>query len=80
MRWLLTLTHDEIAIVERYYRRHKDELDAYESRIRAHRAQQIRLQRLRFPEREGNANQRLAELRRLLRQRRGEISDEGARR
>ena len=26
-RWLPSLTHEEIAIVERYYRQHKDELD-----------------------------------------------------
>jgi hypothetical protein len=80
IRWLPSLTPDEIAIVERYYQQHKDELDAYESRIRAHRAEQIRLQRLRFPEREGSTDQRLAELRELLRERRGETSDEGARR
>jgi hypothetical protein len=38
------------------------------------------LQRLRFPEREGSRHERLAELRQLLRQRRGETSDEGAHR
>jgi uncharacterized protein (DUF433 family) len=80
IRWLPTLTDDEIAVVESYYLQHKDELDAHESRIRAHRAEQIRLQRLRFPEREGSRHERLAELRQLLRQRRGETSDEGARR
>ena len=80
IRWLPTLTDDEIAVVESYYLQHKDELDAHESRIRAYRAEQIRLQRLRFPEREGNRYERLAELRPLLCQRRGETSDEGARR
>ncbi len=80
IRWIPTLTDDEIAVVESYYLQHKDELDAHESRIRAHRAEQIRLQRLRFPEREGSRHKRLAELRLLLRQRRGETSDEGTRR
>ena len=62
-RWLPSLTHEEIAIVERYYRQHKDELDEYERRVRAHRAEQIRLQRLCFPEREGSRHERLARLR-----------------
>ena len=53
-RWLPSLTHEEIAIVERDYRQHKDELDEYERRVRAYRAEQIRLQRLRFPERQGS--------------------------
>src|SRR5436309_3290460 len=66
IRWLPTLTHQEIAIVERYYRQHKDELDEYERRVRAHRAEQIRSQRLRFPEGEGCRDERLARLRRLL--------------
>jgi uncharacterized protein (DUF433 family) len=80
IRWIPSLTDDEIAIVEAYYLQHKDELDEYESRIRAYRAEQIRLQRLRFPERKESRHDRLSELRELLRLRRGETSDEGARR
>ncbi len=79
IRWLPSLTHEEIAIVERYYRQHKDELDEYEGRIRAYRAEQIRSQQLRFPEREGSRHERLAQLRQLLRQRRQETSVEGTR-
>jgi len=79
IRWIPSLTHEEIRIVERYYRQHQDELDEYERRIRAYRAEQIRLQRLRFPEREGNRQERLAQLRQLLRQRRQEKSGEGTR-
>ncbi len=79
IRWIPSLTHEEIRIVERYYRQHQDELDEYERRIRAYRAEQIRLQRLRFPEREGSRHERLAQLRQLLRQRRQEKSGEGAR-
>ncbi len=48
IRWIPSLTHEEIEIVERYYREHKDELDEYERRVRGHRAKQIRSQRLRF--------------------------------
>ncbi len=79
IRWLPSLTHEAIAIVERYYRQHKDELDDYESRVRAHRAEQIRLQRLRIPGREGSRHERLAQLRQLLRQRRREDNGEGSR-
>jgi uncharacterized protein (DUF433 family) len=78
-RWLPSLTHEEITIVERYYRQHKDELDEYERRVRAHRAEQIRSQRLRFPEWEGNRHERLAQLRQFLQQRRRESNGEGTR-
>jgi uncharacterized protein (DUF433 family) len=71
IRWLPSLTHDEIRIVECYYRQHKDELDEHEKRVRAHRAEQIRLQRLRLPEREGSRHVRLAQRRRLLQGGRG---------
>jgi hypothetical protein len=79
IRWLPSLTHNEIAIVERYYRQHKDELDEYERRVRVHRAEQIRSQRLRFPERERSRPERLALLGQLLRQRRQENNGEGTR-
>ena len=79
IRWLPSLTYEEIKIVECYYRQHRDELDEYEGRVRAYRAEQIRLQRLRFPEREGSRHERLAQLRQLLQQRRQETSGEGTR-
>src|SRR5438046_9200976 len=72
IRWIPSLTHEEIAVVERYYRQHQDELDDYERRVQAYRAEQIRLQQLRFPEREGSRHERLARLRQLLQQRRRE--------
>jgi uncharacterized protein (DUF433 family) len=80
VRWLPSLTHEEIAIVERYYRQHKDELDEYERRIRAYRAEQVRSQRLRLPEWEGSRQDRLAQRRQLLQQRRRESNGEGSRR
>jgi uncharacterized protein (DUF433 family) len=79
VRWLPSLTHEEIGVVERYYRQHKDELDEYERRVRTYRAEQIRLQRLRVPEREGSRDERLAQLRQLLQQRRRETNGEGTR-
>jgi uncharacterized protein (DUF433 family) len=79
IRWIPSLTHEEIAIVERYYRQHKDELDEYERRVQAYRAEQTRLQRLRFPEREGSHHERLARLRQLLQQGCRENHGEGTR-
>jgi len=79
IRWIPSLTHEEIRIGERYYLQHKDELDEYDRRIRAYHAEQIRSQRLRFPEREGSRHERLAQLRQLLQQRRQEKSGEGTR-
>jgi uncharacterized protein (DUF433 family) len=79
IRWLPSLTHEEIRFVESYYRQHKDELDEYERRVRACRAEQIRSQRLRFPEPEGSRHERLAQVRELLRQRRQENNGEGTR-
>jgi uncharacterized protein (DUF433 family) len=78
IRWMPSLTHEEIRIVERYYRQHKDVLDEYERRVRAYRAEQIRMQRLRFPMRGGTRHERLAQLRQLLQQRRQEKDSEGA--
>jgi len=77
IRWIPNLTHDEIALVEHHYRQHKDELDDYERRVQAYRAEQIRLQRLRFPEREGSRHDRLTELKQLLQQRRREKNGDG---
>jgi len=79
IRWLPSLTHEEITIVQQYYQQHKDELDDHESRVRAYCAEQIRLQRLRFPEPEGSRRERLAQLRQLLEQRRQESNGEGTR-
>jgi uncharacterized protein (DUF433 family) len=77
IRWIPSLTHEEIAVVERYYRQHQYELDEYERRVQAYRAEKIRLQRLRFPEGEGCRDERLARLRQLLQQRRRENNGEG---
>jgi hypothetical protein len=80
IRWLPSLTHEEIAVVERYYRQHRDELDEYERRVQDHRAEQVQSQRLRFPERKGDRHERLAQLRQLLQQRHQESDGEGTHR
>jgi Protein of unknown function (DUF433) len=79
IRWIPSLTHEEIGVVERYYRQHKDELDEHERSLGAYRAEQIRLQRLRFPEHAGGRDERLAQLRKRLEQRRKGNNGEGAR-
>ena len=74
MRWLPTLSAEEIAVAESYYRERRAELDEEDRRIRAHVAEQVRLQRLRFPEEPREA--RLARMREML-QRRKERNGEG---
>jgi len=39
IRWIPTLTPEEIAVVEKYYREHKDELDEEDRQIRERKAQ-----------------------------------------
>jgi hypothetical protein len=69
MRWIPSLDEEEIAVLEDYYRQHKGQLDEHEGRVQAYRAEQIQLQRLRFPEPEGTRDERLARLKRLLQRR-----------
>jgi uncharacterized protein (DUF433 family) len=73
--WMPTLTSDEIEVVERYYREHQAVLDEEDQRIRAHVAEQLRLQRLRFPEEPREA--RLARMKETLRRRQKERNGEG---
>ncbi len=78
IRWIPTLTHEEIALVERYYRQHQDALDEEDRRLRAYREEQIRLQRLRFPEED--PDRRMARMKDLLQKRIQEKNGEGPRR
>jgi uncharacterized protein (DUF433 family) len=73
-RWMPTLTVEEITVVERYYREHKEVLDEEDRHIRAHVAEQLRLQRLRFPEEphEVRLARMKGSLRRLQEERNGE--------
>jgi uncharacterized protein (DUF433 family) len=75
IRWIPTLTAEEIAVVEGYYRAHRAELDEEDWRIRACIAERVRMQRLRFPE-EPRAV-RLARMKEVVRQRRKERNGEG---
>jgi uncharacterized protein (DUF433 family) len=71
IRWIPSLTSEEIVLVERYYKEHKDELDAEDRLIRERTAEKVRQQRLRFPEFEGTQEQRMAHLQQLLVKRQG---------
>src|SRR5260370_22669208 len=70
MRWIPSLTHEEIVVVEQYYQEHKAELDEEDRRIREYVEEQMRLQRIRFPQFEGTHEERIARLRHLLEKRR----------
>lgn len=75
MRWIPTLSTEEIAVVEDYYRKHQKELDEEDLQIRARIAEKIRLQRLRFPEEAHEV--RMARMKETLRQRQKERNGEG---
>jgi uncharacterized protein (DUF433 family) len=77
IRWIPTLTREEIALVERYYREHQAELDEEDRQIRERTEERIRQQRLRFPEFEGTPEESMARLRVLLEKRRRERNGEG---
>jgi hypothetical protein len=62
MRWILILTREEIAVVDRYYRDHQRELDEQDRCIRARTEERVRQQKIRFPEPEGSPEERLASL------------------
>jgi uncharacterized protein (DUF433 family) len=76
-RWIPTLAHEEIALIERYYLEHKEEFDEKERRVQERREEEIRLQRLRFPEFKGTHEEHLARLRELLEKRRQEKNGAG---
>jgi uncharacterized protein (DUF433 family) len=75
IRWIPAITREEIDIVERYYREHQAELDEEDRKIRAYVDDQVRLQRLRFPEEPREV--RLARMKDVLRKRAQERNGEG---
>jgi hypothetical protein len=77
IRWIPTLTPEEIAIVESYYRAHKEEFDEKNRRVEEYREEQIRLQRLRFPDKGETKEEFMSRLRKLLHERRQEKNGEG---
>jgi hypothetical protein len=76
-RWIPSLSADEIAVVERYYREHQAELDEEDRRIREQRAERVRQQRLLFPEWPGTSQEHRQHLQKLLDRRRQEKNGEG---
>jgi uncharacterized protein (DUF433 family) len=60
MRWIPSLTPEEIAVAQAYYRQHKDELDAEDRRVRKYREEQVRLQRKLYPPLRGAKKERMA--------------------
>jgi len=67
IRWIPTLTPEEIAVVEAYYRGHKAELDEKNRRVMEYREEQTRLQHLRIPPLQGTKEERMKQLRDRLR-------------
>jgi uncharacterized protein (DUF433 family) len=77
IRWIPVLSPEEIAVVEAYYREHRAEVDEQDRRAREYREEQIRLQRLRFPERNETREERMSRLKELLHKRCPEHNGEG---
>jgi uncharacterized protein (DUF433 family) len=75
LRWMPALTRAEIDVVDRYYRQHQAALDEEDKRIRAYVAEQVRQQRLRYPEEASEV--RRARMEQTLRRRRQERNGEG---
>jgi uncharacterized protein (DUF433 family) len=75
LRWMPTLTPDELVVVERYYREHQTELDEEDKKIRAYVAEQIRLQRHRYSVETSDV--RLDRMKARLAQRQKERNGEG---
>jgi len=69
MRWIPSLSHDEIFVVEQYYREHKTELDEEDRRIREYTEERIREQKARLREPEETPEELFARLKKLLRER-----------
>ncbi|MBI3823368.1 MAG: DUF433 domain-containing protein [Planctomycetes bacterium] len=72
-----SLTHAEIAVVEAYYREHKEELDEKDRQVDAYREEQARLQAIRFPIPDETREEKLARFRKLLQKRQQEKNGEG---
>jgi uncharacterized protein (DUF433 family) len=69
IRWIPSLTHEEISVVEQYYRDHKIELDEEDRRIREYTEERIREQKARLREPEETPEELFARLKKLLSER-----------
>src|SRR5437870_1884577 len=65
VRWIPSLTHDEIAVVEQYYREHRTELDEEDRRIRERAASRRKSPAVEESEREARL-ERLEKARELI--------------
>lgn len=77
MKWIPTLTAEEIGVVRRYYHDHQAALDEQDRRIRERTEERVRQQRLRFPVPEGTLEERRAHLRQMLNERLQRTNSEG---
>ena len=71
-RWNPALSREEVEVVERFYRDHQTEFDQKDRAARERREEQIRLQRLKFPEMNGTPEERRDRLQSLLEKHRRE--------
>jgi hypothetical protein len=74
---ITSLTRDEFALIEEYYRAHKEELDAEDDRVNVYREEQLRIQRERFPIPDETTEERIARFRRIIQKRQQEANGEG---
>jgi len=72
-----SLTRDEHAVIEEYYRAHKEELEADDDRVVAYREEQLRIQRERFPMPDETTEERIARFRQIVKKRQQEANGEG---
>ncbi len=77
MDWLRSVTREEIAVVDAYYRKHKEELDEEDRKITEYREEQARLQAIRFPIPDETREEKLARFRKLIEKRQRENNDDG---
>jgi uncharacterized protein (DUF433 family) len=71
-----SLSHEEIAVVEAYYRQHKDELDQKDRLVEEYREEQLHIQRERYPMPDETSEERIARFRKLLKNRQQESNGE----
>jgi uncharacterized protein (DUF433 family) len=72
-----SLAPEEIAVVEAYYRQHKDELDEKDRLVEEYREEQLQIQRERFPMPDETSEERIARFRKLLKKRQQESNVKG---
>ena len=77
LRWLPTLSMDELVVAQKYYIEHREALDEKDRQVRQYRDEQIQLQRERFPEMYESSQNRIERMKRLLEARRRERNGEG---